>query len=261
MGGGAVAVHGDETGRTRLKTLRQSGATKLVFPRQMSQSMDAILINTAGGITGGDRYQLSATVETGAHLAITTQAAERAYRAQSGEVGCVTTKLTVESRGRLDWLPQELILFEGSAIQRRLDIDLDPDAQLLMVEPLVFGRAAMGETLRNIIFGDRISIRRRGQPLYLDGLDLCGDVTALLARPAVADGAAAMASVVLVRPDAAVILPMICALLPTNAGASLIAEDTLVLRHLAEDSYVLRRDLVPILERLSNRNLPTSWRL
>lgn len=256
-----MAVRADETGRTRLKDLRQSGATKLVFPRQMTQGMDAIQINTAGGITGGDRYQLNVTVGTGAHLGITTQAAERAYRAQSGEVGRVTTKLTVQSDGRLDWVPQELILFEGSAIQRRLDIDLAPDAQLLMVEALVFGRAAMGETLRNIIFCDRISINRNGRPLYRDGLDLCGDVTALLSRLAVANGAAAMANVVLVRPDAAAVLPIIRSLLPTNAGVSLIADDTLVLRHLAEDSYLLRCDLVPILERLSNRNLPTSWRL
>lgn len=251
----------DETGRTRLVSLRQSGATKLVFPRQITPDMEVILVNTAGGITGGDRFTLSARVDAGACFTLTTQAAERAYRAQSGEVGRVTTQLHVESGARLEWLPQELIVFEGAALHRKLDIDLAPDAQLLMVEPVVFGRAAMGETLHNINFQDRITIRREGDPLYMDAIALHGDATAQLARAAIANGAGAMASVVLVRPDAATLLHKIRANLPPTAGASLIADDTLVLRHLAKDSFLLRRDLVPLLERLSNRNLPTSWRL
>ena len=256
-----MAVAAAEAERTRLSSLRQSGATKLVFPRQTTQAIEAILINTAGGITGGDRFDLAATVHPGAQLTVTTQAAERAYRAQTGEVGHVTTQLSVKRGGRLNWLPQELILFESCALHRKLDIDLAQDAQLLMVEPLVFGRIAMGETLRNIVFRDRITIRRDGQPLYIDAMDLTGNAAGHLARTAVANGAGAMATVVLIRPDAAALLPIVRAALPATAGATLIAEDTLVLRHLAEDSYVLRRDLVPILERLSNRNLPTTWRL
>lgn len=242
-------------------SLRQSGATKLVFPRQITPKMEVILINTAGGVTGGDRFTLSTRVEAGACLTLTTQAAERAYRAQTGEVGRVSTKLHAQSGARLNWLPQELILFEGAALHRKLDIDLAPDAQLLMVEPVVFGRAAMGETLHNINFHDRITIRRAGEPLYMDAVAIRGDATAQLARTAIANGAGAMASVVLVRPDVATVLQKIRPALPATAGASLIAEDTLVLRHLAKDSFLLRRDLVPLLERLSNRNLPTSWRL
>lgn len=261
MGGGAVTVAADETGRTRLVSLRQSGATKLIFPKKETHDIEAILVNTAGGVTGGDRFDLTANLGANARLVLTTQAAERAYRAQAGEVGGVTTRVNVQSGARLDWLPQELILFNGSALHRRLDIDLAPDAQLLMVESLVFGRAAMGETLNNITFRDRITIRRAGQPLYMDALNLSGDAAARLARPTVANGAGAMACVVLVRPDAAAVLPKVRAALPPTAGASLIDEDTLVLRHLAEDSFMLRRDLVPILEHLSNRNLPTSWRL
>ena len=256
-----MTVAADEVGKTRLTSLRQSGATKLVFPRQITPDIEAILINTAGGVTGGDQFELTAEVGTGAHLTLTTQAAERAYRAQSGEVGCMTTKLTVHAGGRLDWLPQEMILFDGSALRRTLEIDLAPDAQLLMVEPLIFGRAAMGESLESTSFQDRISIHRAETPLYLDALNLQGQATEQLARTAIAKGAGAMASVVLVRPDVGALLPKVRAILPETAGASLIAEDTLVSRLLAEDSFLLRRDLVPVLECLSNRNLPTSWRL
>ncbi|MCF6444163.1 urease accessory protein UreD [Nereida sp. MMG024] len=241
--------------------MRQSGATKLVFPRQTAKDIEAILINTAGGVTGGDRFELDATVQTGAELSITTQAAERAYRAQSDEVGRITTRLCVERRARLNWLPQEMILFEGSALTRTLDIELASDAELLMVEPVVFGRAAMGETLHDITFRDRITINREGKPLYLDAVHICGDAASLMARSALAKGCSAMASVVLVCPDAATRLAKIRSLLPPTAGASLLAEDTLVVRHLAQDSFLLRRDLVPTLEAMSNRPLPTSWRL
>jgi len=104
------------------------------------------LVNTAGGITGGDTFDLEIDVRDGAKLTLTTQAAERAYRAQNGEIGRVTTRLSVQNDSSMHWLPQELILFDRCALQRRLEVALAPKARLLMVEPVVFGRAAMPET-------------------------------------------------------------------------------------------------------------------
>ncbi len=220
-----------------------------------------ILVNTAGGITGGDRFDLDIEVLDGAKLTLTTQAAERAYRAQVGEVGRVATRLTVQDGGCLHWLPQELILYDRCALHRRLEISLAPQARFLMVEPLVFGRAAMPERLDDILFQDRIRIICDGRPLYVDGIDLSGNATDHLARPAIANGAGAMASVVFVAPDAEAHLPTLRALLPDSAGASMLSGGVLVVRHLAADSFELRRTLVPALEHLSNHTLPTSWRL
>ena len=261
VGTAMVSVRADEAGKSRLVDLRQSGSSKLVFPQIPRSDVEAILVNTAGGITGGDDYRLHAIAKTGAALTITTQAAERAYRAQPGETGRVVTTLTVEAGARLNWLPQELILFDRCALDRRLTIDLEDAAQLLLVEPVVFGRAAMDETLCDIQFRDRIKIMRDDLPIYVDGMSLSGDATQHLARSAIANGAKAMASVVLVRPDAQAQLAPIRAMLPGTAGASLIADDVLVIRQLATDSYELRRALVPILDRLTNNTLPTSWRL
>ncbi|MEQ6203472.1 urease accessory protein UreD [Sulfitobacter sp. HNIBRBA2951] len=241
--------------------MRQSGSLKLVFPQTHRDDAEVILVNTAGGITGGDQYTLDIEVGNRARLTLTTQAAERAYRAQTGETGSVTTRLTVRNGGTMQWLPQELILYDRSALHRRLDISLEPQARLLMVEPVVFGRAAMPETLDDITFRDRIRITRNGAPLYIDGMDLHGNATAHLARRAIANGAGAMASVVMVAPDAENYLPALRALLPATAGASMLCADVLVIRHLAADSYALRRSLVPALEHLSNNTLPTSWRL
>lgn len=219
------------------------------------------MVNTAGGITGGDRVSLDIDVLPGATLTITTQAAERAYRAQVGEVGHVRTALTVKQSASLNWLPQELILFDRCALRRRLDIQLAATARLLMVEPVVFGRAAMPEVLRDVMFQDRIRITRNGRPLYIDGMKLEGDATAHLARATIADGAGAMASVVMVAPDAARRLGPVRTMLPCTAGASMLADDVLVIRHLAPDSFELRRTLIPVLELLSDHPLPTSWRL
>lgn len=246
---------------TRLRALRQSGSLKLAFPRSFQAQAEAIVINTAGGITGGDRFSLEAKAGTGATLSLTTQAAERAYRAQTGEVGQVDTRLVVEDGAQLKWLPQELILFDHCALRRRLDIQLAPKAQLLMVEPVVFGRAAMQETLNDVFFEDRIAIWRGGAPLYVDGMDLRGHAARHLRRSASAAGAGAMASVVMVDARAARFLAPVRDILPQTAGASLLAEDTLVIRHLAADSLELRRALVPVLDLLTDNTLPTSWRL
>jgi urease accessory protein len=246
---------------TRLKNLRQSGSLKLVFPRTHNLHIEAIIVNTAGGITGGDRFSLEAHVAQGATLTLTTQAAERAYRAQRGETGHVSTSLSVARGGVLHWLPQELILFEHSALTRRLDITLEADAQLLMVEPVVFGRAAMPEVLRDVAFSDRIKITRDGRPLYLDGIRLFGDATSHLARRSIANGAGAMASVVMVAPDARAHLAVVRDMLEQTAGASLLSKDVLLIRQLATDAYTLRKSLMPVLEHLSHNALPTSWRL
>jgi len=248
-----------EDGIARLQTLRQSGSMKVMLPRRRRDDVEAVLLNTAGGITGGDRFAISARAGAGTALTLTTQAAERAYRAQPGEVAAVETRLSAEKGARLNWLPQETILFNRCALRRSLRINLADNARLLMVEPLILGRAAMGENLCQASFSDRIRIWRDGMPLFLDGLDLTGDVRALMARPATGAGAGAMAIVVYVAPDAPSHLDAVRNELPPTGGASLKAEDVLVLRVLAPDGFLLRRALLPVLDRLTDGGLPTVW--
>lgn len=242
-----------------LADLRQSGAMKLLFPRPDSAALQAIVINTAGGVTGGDDFSLNACAEEGAFLSLTTQAAERIYRAQPDQLGKIRNRLRVKAGARLHWLPQETILYEACAVQRRLAVDLDEGASLLLVEPLVFGRAAMGEVLSAINFKDRIEVRRAGRPIYLDAIALEGDASAHLAAPHVGAGAGALATLVYVAPDAEAHLTKLRALLPPAAGASLLGPDILVARILASDSFELRRSLIPILRHLSADALPRSW--
>ena len=246
-------------GTTAIDHLRSSGALKLLFPRSNTR-LDAILINTSGGLTGGDKMAFQAQVGRGAVLGLTTQAAERAYRAADG-VAQVHSHITVEQDSTLTWLPQELIVFDGAALERSLHIELETQAKVLMVEPIVFGRAAMGETVHSVHFSDLVEITRAGKPLYTDQMRFSGDFTAQMARPAMGNGACAMASLVYVAPDADRHLSAIRAALPQTGGASLLHQDVLVMRILASDGFDLRRYLLPILDRLTQNSVPAPWRL
>lgn len=249
---------GMRAGCTQLRDLRHAGSIKAVFPRQTRTDADVVVVNTAGGITGGDRFAINLTLEAGSRVNCTTQAAERAYRSTDGW-GHLTTRLRVACGAQINWVPQETILFEGSALCRRLRVDLEEGAQALICEPLVFGRAAMNETLDQVRFDDRIEIWRAGCPLYLDAARF--DHARPLHDVATLAGAGAAAQVLLVHPEVAGKIDQVRMLLPQTAGCSAVQDDLLVLRILAEDSFVLRKDLIPILELLSGQSLPVSWRL
>lgn len=246
---------------TVLDGLRVSGSLKLLFPRPSGLGLDAVLVNTAGGVTGGDRVTTEAHVGGGTTLTLTTQAAERAYRARDAVPGRVSTEITVEADANAAWLPQETILFDGAYLARRLTVALAETSRFLMVEPLVFGRAAMGEELRAARFRDRIEITRSGAPLYTDAIRLTGDIAATLDRPAIANGARAMASLVYAAPDAAAMVDRLRALLPEAAGASLIRDGLLAARLLAPDAWTLRQSLVPAIKLLNSNEIPRPWML
>lgn len=246
--------------RSVLDRLYQKGASKVVFPRS-ARGCTGVMLNTSGGITGGDRFETEATVGAGTHLSLTTQACERAYKAHPGQVGRIRTDLRVEQDATLWWLPQETLLFDGCALERRLSCDLAEGARALIVEPVCFGRIAMGEVQVTGQIADRISVTRNGAPLVLDAWGMSGDMTAQLAQKAVGAGAAAMVSLTYVAPDAARHLENLRAALPDTGGASLLADDVLVLRLLAPTGFDLRTTLLPILDHLTDGHLPLCWRL
>ena len=203
--------------------------------------------------------------QAGARLTVTTQAAERAYRAPSGPPGELHNEINVEDGARLDWLPQETILFEGSHLTRRLDGSLAGTGEALIVEPLIFGRAAHGETLRDARFTERVRLRRDGRVIYADGMCLSGDLAAQMQRPATGHGAGALATLIFASPDAARWLPRLrghIARTPDlTAGASLLTEHLLLMRALAHDGFELRRLLLPVLDDMTNGHVPICWRL
>jgi urease accessory protein len=243
-----------------LADLHQTGSAKVLMTPSRD-AVDGVILNTSGGLTGGDTLSIAATAQAGARLRLTTQAAERVYRTADDSTARVRNLITAETDARVDWLPQETILFQNGALRRSLDIRMAADARVLVVEPVLFGRLAMGEVVTQARFADRLTLERAGETVFCDASTLNGDITATLDKPALGNGARAMALVVFAAPEAEAHLATVRAMLPPTAGASPVRDGVLVLRALASDGYELRRTLIPVLDRLSGDALPRSWRL
>lgn len=244
---------------TVIADLRQQGSLKALFPKVRGSALDAVFLNTSGGLTGGDRMEIAVDVTADAHVVMTSQAAERAYRAQPGEVAHATVTATVAPGGRLTWVPQETILFDGAALHRRLDVQLFGDAGALLVEPVIFGRVAMGEVVHDLHLADHWRVSRNGALVFADAIRMTGDAAALMQRAAIGAGAGAMATVLLAGPQAEAKAAQLD--LPDTSGKSLIADDLLLLRILATDGFALRKQLIPVIEALSDAPIPRVWRL
>jgi len=256
-----IAVRADSDGRTRLDRLHQAGSAKVRLPRvPVDAPLQAILLNTAGGITGGDELTCEVVVGDGAGAVVATQAAERIYRRSAGSAA-VATSLAVGAGARLDWLPQETILFDRSSLERRLTADVHQTGTLLAVEAIVLGRAAMGETVRQAGLNDVWRIRRDGRLVFADGFRFNGDATAIMAGAATGGGATAFAILILVAPDAAARLEAARAALndsASEAGAS-AWNGMLLARLLAPTSQALRGDLIRLIETLRGEAMPRVW--
>lgn len=246
---------------TVLRDFYQSGSLKCLFPRTPDAELTAVTLNTAGGLTGGDTIRLDIVAQDQSHVVLTTQAAERVYCAQPGEIAKVTTTLRAEDGATLAWLPQETLLYDGGSLARRLRVDLTGSAQVLLVEPLVFGRTAMEERLHNVHFTDRIDIVRDGTLQVADRTRLTGNANNTLAKRAVAQGANAMATVMFAVQNAGAKLDQVRNMLPDLGGASVQNEHCMIVRVLAEDSHELRKTLIPLLQFLHKRPLPRTWTL
>jgi len=250
---------------TRLAELWQDGSGKIRLPNvHDGRGPVAVLLNTAGGVTGGDRLDYAATWGAGTTATVTSQAAERVYRRSAGTAR-VDTTLTLGAGARGAWLPQETILFDRSALSRVLAVDMADDAALVACETVLFGRTAMGEEITDVELDDLWRIRRGGRLVYADRLRLSGDAKAILAGGATGRGARAVASVIVAGHGAEARLDAVRDLLGdgadgVEAGAS--AFDGLVsVRLISSDGRSLRRRLEPLLTFLTDGPLPRVWAL
>lgn len=259
-GNARLALH-RRHGETRLKTLYQEGCVKIRLPRPLpGLPPEAILINTAGGLAGGDRIATEIDIAETTAATITTQACERVYRS-TGEAATVTNRLTVGAGARLAWLPQETILFDGGRLSRRLEADLEGDAELVAMEAVLFGRTAMGEILSHGALHDRWRIRRDGRLLFAEDFRISGEIAAQLSRPALLAGRTAMATVLYVAREPDRLLDAVRILIGEDGGAS-AWNGKLLIRLATVSGLALRQRLEPLLSLLiGGHSLPKVWQL
>jgi urease accessory protein len=250
----AVKASRGVTGRARL---REEGPLRLRCPGPPSAELEAVILNTAGGMAGGDRFSIEISVGPGAHVVVTTAAAEKIYRSLEAD-STVEVNLKIAAGGALAWLPQETILFDYARLARAIRIDIADDARLVFVEAIVFGRLGMGEIVRHGCLHDRWRLHRGRGILHAEAMRLEGDIDRKLAQPAVANGTRAMATVLVIPGDDATIAAVRAATFCGEVAAS-AWKGMMAVRFCAADGATLRGDLISALATVRGLSLPRLW--
>jgi len=253
--------------RTVLGRLEEGGPSRARFPSsgRRGRSLEAVVLNIGGGIAGGDSSEMRIRAEQNARLVVTTQAAEKIYRSD-GATSLISVDLNVGEGASLDWMPQATILFEGARVERSITANIATDARLLLIEPVILGRTARGERMSYGQLFDRWRIRRGGKLIYADGLHLDGDIAGTLDRRAVAGGYAALATILLVAPDAESRLEAVREALslpdelPEHLEAGASAWDGMLsIRLLGRDGWVVEAAIRRIISSLGVVDPPRIW--
>ncbi|MGY3237725.1 urease accessory protein [Bradyrhizobium sp. USDA 4448] len=255
------AVHFDvyaRDGVTRRGALHESGSLRVRFPSPEDDGLSGVFVNTAGGVAGGDRFDIEIAATDAARLTLTTAAAEKVYRAP-GAAAQLNISLKVAAGAHLGWLPQETILFNRARVHRRFEIELDEAASLLLCEIVVFGRTAMGERMEHGEFVDRWRLRRAGRLVFAETIRLDGDIGAKLVRSAVAKGGAAIGTALIAPGDEALIGRIREASDSFSGEVGISAWNGFALaRFCAQDAARLRADMMAVLAR-TGAALPRLW--
>lgn len=183
-------------GRLRIAERHEAGAFRFRMPRREAGAIEAMLVNVAGGLAGGDRVDIQADARVGASLVLSSAAGERIYRS-GGDETAITIKLRAETGSNLVWLPHETILHDGARLRRRVDITVDPQAHLLFGEVMQLGRVASGERFRHGLMIDQWRLTIGGRLVFAEATRLTGEMLSLSQRPGGLGNAAFVASLLL----------------------------------------------------------------
>ena len=245
-------------GVTRRGVLHESGSLRVRFPSPEDDGLSGVFVNTAGGVAGGDRFDIDISAADAARLTLTTAAAEKVYRAP-GAAAQLHISLRVAAGAHLGWLPQETILFDRARVHRRFDIELDDAASLLLCEIVVLGRTAMGERMEQGEFVDRWRLRRGGRLVFAETIRLDGNIGAKLARSAVAKAGAAIGTALIVPGDEALVERLREGSDSFGGEVGISAWNGFAMaRFCAQDAARLRADMIAVLAR-TGAALPRLW--
>lgn len=240
----------------------QSGCLKVRSLRPTPDGVPTIaLINTAGGLTGGDELNQNVRWHCQTHACVTTPAAEKIYRSTGGDA-LIATRLHIANEAHAEWLPQETILFDGGRIERSLEIELEGTATIVACDGVVFGRLARDEVLGPGYFSDTLKVSRDGRLILFDRTRVDGPIHAWLDGTSTGRGsrAAGMVLVSCARPEA--LLTEIREALANMAclsGASHV-RGLIHVRLLARNDIELRAALSGIVAlALDGRPVPRNW--
>jgi urease accessory protein len=244
-----VVLIGSENG-TRVEDIFERSPIRVMFPRTGHRAVEeGVLINTAGGVAGGDRLELCVTALPGASIAVTSQAAEKVYRALN-EPARVATRLKAHESARLAWLPQETIVFNWACLHRTTEIELFRGAELLALEWLVLGRAAHGEVVIGGNITDSWRVKRDGRLAWADSFRITDEIFPHLHRKALLSDCHAIATLLYFGPHLDKRLEFLREIIPSlgcNCAATLVS-GLIVVRFAAKEPSDLKLALRSFLQ-------------
>lgn len=246
-------------GKTRLRNLHEHGSLRVRFPSPEGEGLSAMLVNTAGGVAGGDIFDIDVTAGAYSKITLTTASAEKIYRSH-GPNATINVALRVGDEACLAWVPQEAILFDRGRVSRKIDIDLAETATLLLSEIVVFGRAAMEEAITQGSIVDRWRVRRGGKLVFAETVRLDGDIASKLGKPAIANGGVAVGTA-LIAPGNEAVVERIRTLQDSFAGEVGVScwNGFAMARFCAQDAAAVRADMMVVLMQAGIAPLPRVW--
>lgn len=244
---------------SKLDKLYQSGCAKLMLPKTYGEMTEAVLLNTAGGITGGDKLDISIEAESGAVI-VTTQTAERLYKS-STEPAKMTVNLYAKKAATLHWMPQETILFDGAELDRKIDLDMSSDSRCLLAETIILGREAMGEHITDCHFTDNWRLYRDGQLFHAESLRLTDRVAEIICARAGGNGARLLSTILYAGRDAEQVSETIAQAVENGASHCAVSywEDRLVIRLTSPHAPTARKEVNRLLCLIRQQPLPRVW--
>lgn len=260
VSGGVHIRCAERMGKSRIVDIAERDGYKVRSPRRSSPP-EAVIINTGGGIAGGDKVHQNILVEDKAKLTVTSQASERVYRSANGATATVDIDLKLEEESHLNWLPQETILFNNHRFKRRIEADIGTSAELLIAETVIFGRTAMGETITNGFFSDCWRIRRGGKLAFAENILLTGNAFENLSKKALAGVSSTATTLLFVSPCAEDKIGPVRAVLD-KAGFDCAASawnGMLAVRGLSPGPEAIRKLLATLVPLLTQSTLPRVW--
>ncbi|MCA3611178.1 MAG: urease accessory protein UreD [Methylobacterium sp.] len=251
---------GLEAGRLRITDRHEAGAFRFRMPRRTPDAIEALMVNVAGGLAGGDWLSLAARAGEGASLVIGSAAAERIYRS-GGDTTRMSIALVVEPGARLAWVPAETVIHRGARLTREFSLSIAPDARLLAGEMVQLGRVASGERFTAGTWRDRWRVRIGDRLVLAEEFHLEGGQAQAAGNPGGLAGHAFLCTLLLAMPDAGERLPALRAAFTREPGvhAGATSHSGLVFaRALSSDDVALRRAFLAALRVAAGADLPLS---
>ena len=246
----------------KLERFYQSGSAKIFLPKTYAQTIEAVLVNTAGGLTGGDEFGVRLRAEGDTHLTVSTQTAERVYRALGSQNAEMRVNMTVTGTASLHWLPQETILFDGAGFARQLDVQMVEGASFLGSEMMVFGRTAMQETVRQGSVRDKWRIWCDGRLIHAEAFRLDGQIVQKRRQKASAAGNVCFATTIYISCDAEAKVDAVRGFFDRFADVQTAVsawQGKLVIRNLSTNTARLKKLLAQFIEQFRQIANPRVW--